>query len=220
MNSIKRKKFNVSLLGEAQVGKTSIFSVKSGFPFNPNQLATVGIENFLDKEIFNGTQYIFKIFDTAGQERYNTIVASTTKVADGYVLVFSVDQKSSLDKITAWYKYLEDNVNIKEKGIVLIGNKIDIKEREVSKEEGENFAKSLNIKYFETSAKDGIGINEAFKYIYKEIYELNEKAGLEDENNNEEIQKDKNVKNNNNIELNKKDHIKDNNIERKKGCSC
>ena len=220
MNKIKRTKFNVSLLGETQVGKTSLYSVKSGFHFNSNQLATVGIDNFLDKQIFNGIEYKFKIFDTAGQERYNKVVASTIKVADGYVLVFSVEKKSTLDRISTWLKYLEDNVDLKEKGLILIGNKIDLPEREVSTEDGKNFAKSYNIKYFETSAKKGIGIDEAFKEIYKIIYELNEDIKVEDENNNSgEIQKDKDNKNEK-IELNKEKHVKDNKNERKKSCPC
>ena len=174
----------------------------------------------MDKQIFNGIEYKFKIFDTAGQERYNKVVASTIKVADGYVLVFSVEKKSTLDRISTWLKYLEDNVDLKEKGLILIGNKIDLPEREVSTEDGKNFAKSYNIKYFETSAKKGIGIDEAFKEIYKIIYELNEDIKVEDENNNSgEIQKDKDNKNEK-IELNKEKHVKDNKNERKKSCPC
>ena len=176
----------------------------------------------MDQAKFENNLYNFKIFDTAGQERYNNIVASTIKVADGYVLVFSVDQKSSLDKISTWLKYLAENVDLKEKGLILIGNKIDLPEREVSTEEGKNFAKSFNIKYFETSAKERIGIDEAFKQIYKIIYELNENIRVEDDNNNSgEIQKDKDKDNKNeNIELNKIKHVKDNQNERKKHCSC
>ena len=113
--SIKRTKFNVSLLGETAVGKTSMIQVKSGMPFNEDQLATVGIDNLMEKAKFDGTEYKFKIFDTAGQERYNSISGSTIKVADGFVLVFSVNLKSSLDKITLWIKSIEETVNIKEK---------------------------------------------------------------------------------------------------------
>ena len=107
MNSIKRIKFNVSLLGETQVGKTSMVQVKSGIPFDEYQLATVGIDNFLDNATFENQEYKFKIFDTAGQERYNSISSQTLKVADGYILVFSVDKKSSLEKIDLWIKSIE-----------------------------------------------------------------------------------------------------------------
>ena len=198
MNSIKRIKFNVSLLGETQVGKTSMVQVKSGIPFDEYQLATVGIDNFLDNATFENQEYKFKIFDTAGQERYNSISSQTRKVADGYILVFSVDKKSSLEKIDLWIKSIEENVNIKKKALILVGNKCDIKNREVTKEEGENLAKQYHINYYETSAKTGEGIKEVFNQIYKNIYELYKK--LEESNKN----KPDSIKNANNIKLNNK----------------
>lgn len=202
--SIKRTKFNVSLLGETAVGKTSMIQVKSGMPFNEDQLATVGIDNLMEKAKFDGTEYKFKIFDTAGQERYNSISGSTIKVADGFVLVFSVNLKSSLDKITLWIKSIEETVNIKEKALILVGNKKDIQDREVSTEEGENFAEKYNMKYFETSAKTGEGIQEAFNQIYRDIYDLNVKLeALKNSNSSEP-----NPSNSGNIELKKKDHNK------------
>ena len=202
--SIKRTKFNVSLLGETAVGKTSMIQVKSGMPFNEDQLATVGIDNLMEKAKFDGTEYKFKIFDTAGQERYNSISGSTIKVADGFVLVFSVNLKSSLDKINLWIKSIEETVNIKEKALILVGNKKDIQDREVSTEEGENFAEKYNMKYFETSAKTGEGIQEAFNQIYRDIYDLNVKLeALKNSNSSEP-----NPSNSGNIELKKKDHNK------------
>ncbi len=202
--SIKRTKFNVSLLGETAVGKTSMIQVKSGMPFNEDQLATVGIDNLMEKAKFDGTEYKFKIFDTAGQERYNSISGSTIKVADGFVLVFSVNLKSSLDKITLWIKSIEETVNIKEKALILVGNKKDIQDRKVSTEEGENFAEKYNMKYFETSAKTGEGIQEAFNQIYRDIYDLNVKLeALKNSNSSEP-----NPSNSGNIELKKKDHNK------------
>ena len=47
------QKFNVSILGEKQVGKTSIISVKTGLQFNEKQISTVGIDNFIDKKVFD-----------------------------------------------------------------------------------------------------------------------------------------------------------------------
>ena len=59
--------------------------------------------------------------------------------------------------------------------MILVGNKIDINEREVTNEEGIKFAKERNMKYFETSAKTGFGIKEAFNQIFQDIYELNKR---------------------------------------------
>ena len=208
MNSIKRIKFNVSLLGETQVGKTSMITVKSGLQFNENQLATVGIDNFTDKATFDTKEYKFKIFDTAGQERYNSMSAQTIKVADGFILVFAVNDKASLEKISFWIKSIEDNVNMKEKSLILVGNKIDMK-REISTEEGKNFAKEYNLKYFESSAKTGEGINESFNEIYKDIYEKNKileggnpKKDDNNDDNEQKIQLDKKKKEKKNKEEN------------------
>ena len=183
MNSIKRTKFNVSLLGETQVGKTSMISVKTGIEFDENQLATVGIDNFLDIAKFENQEYKFKIFDTAGQERYNSISSQTLKVADGYILVFAVDKRSSFEKIDLWIKSLEENVNIKKKALILVGNKCDLEKREVTKDEGEKFAQEYHMNYYETSAKTGEGIQEVFNQIYKEIYQLFKKLEENNKNN-------------------------------------
>ena len=198
MESIQRTKFNVSILGESQVGKTSMISVKSGLQFNEKQIATVGIDNFIDKKVIDNKEYKFKFFDTAGQERYNSISAQTIKIADGFILVFSVTDRGSLEKISFWMKSIEENTNIKDKVIILVGNKIDM-EREISHEEANNFAKENNLKYFETSAKTGYGIDETFNQLYQDIYELNKKDNPENEKN-----KNIQLENTNNDEPNEK----------------
>ena len=169
---IKRTKFNVSILGETQVGKTCILSVYKGVKFNEKNLSTIGMDTFLDLVNIEGKEYKFKIFDTNGQERYNSISTSTIKFADGFLVVFSVDKKSSFDKVINWIKVIENNVDIRQKAVILIGNKIDKNERKVSNEEALSFAKRKKIKYFETSAKTGFNIKEVFNEIYKDIYML------------------------------------------------
>ena len=238
MDGIKRTKFNVSLLGESEVGKTSMVQVRTGTPFNEDQLATVGVENFIDTAIFEGKEYKFKIFDTAGQERYNSVATSVYKAVDGYLLVFAVDKKKTLEKISNWINSLEENVNLKEKVLILVGNKCDKEKREVSKEDGIEYAKSFNIKYFETSAKTRDGIDEVFHQIYQDLYELNEEKGLVDKKKSKkskdkkkekekekeikEKEKEKEKKENNSdnngkkIELNKEEHIKIDKKERKR----
>ena len=173
MSKIKRLKFNVSILGETKVGKTNMASVLTGQGFKSEILSTIGIDNFADKAVFDNTEYTFKIFDTAGQERYQKVVAdSTIKIADGFLMVFSVDKAETLKKINYWLNFIDEHTNLKEKALLLVGNKIDLPNREVTNEEGFNFAKERNMKYFETSAKTGFGIREAFHQLYKDIYDL------------------------------------------------
>ena len=169
---IKRKKFNISLLGESEVGKTRITNVYFGKEFEEVNLSTIGIDSFMDKAEFDGTEYKFKIYDTAGQERYRSISKSTIKITDGFLLVFSVDNKESFSLINYWFDSINEVVDIKKKVIFLVGNKIDLDERQVSNEEAMHFSKMKNIKYFETSAKTLFGIKEMFKQLYQDIYDL------------------------------------------------
>ena len=70
---------------------------------------------------------------------------------------------------------------------MIIGNKIDLKEKRIiSEEEGKKIAEEYNLNYFETSAKDNIGINEAMRDIIKDI--LNERSKQKNENINNKIE--------------------------------
>ena len=173
--NIERKEFNVILLGEKSVGKTSLVLSLTGQPFNENQIANIGVDFVSHNAIIDGKEFVFKIYDTAEQERFDSISSSILKAADGFLLVFSVDNKESLDKISKQIENIEENVDRKEKVLILVGNKIDSSIREVTHEKGMNFAKERNMKYFETCAKTGYGIKEAFNQIFQDVYELDEK---------------------------------------------
>ena len=170
MEEIKRTKFNISILGEARVGKTSICSVFLGKGFNNLTLQTVGLENTLVPVKFEGKKYKFKIFDTAGQERYRAIAKSTITLADGFLLVYAVDDKKTFQPLEEWIKSIKENCDINRKVLFLVGNKIDKENRIITNEEALSFANAHNIQYFETSAKDGTGIKEIFNLIFEEIY--------------------------------------------------
>ena len=167
---IKRKKFNVSLLGESEVGKTRIVNCYLGKEMEEINLSTIGIENYMDEKEFDGEIYKFKIYDTAGQERYKSISKSTIKITDGFLLVFSVNNKQSFKLINYWFDSIKDEIETSKKVIILVGNKIDLDNRQVTNEEAVNYAKMKNILYLETSAKTGFGIKELFKQLYQDIY--------------------------------------------------
>ena len=79
-------------------------------------------------------------------------------------------------KINEWIESIKEEVNVSQKAIILVGNKVDVPDRAVPKQEGEEFAKKFNFKYFETSAKTGEGVKESFNELYKDVFELNRKS--------------------------------------------
>ena len=165
------KKVQLLIIGDSTVGKTSILSRYTNGEFNPHYLATVGLDFFKKDEIFNGKTIRIKIWDTAGQERYKSLTQGYFRNAEGIMIVYDVTNSVSFENLKYWIQSIKSHIDI-DKGevpAIIIGNKIDIFEREVKKEDAEAFAKEQKFKYFETSAKNGNGINECIKFLVNTI---------------------------------------------------
>ena len=165
------KKVQLLIIGDSTVGKTSILSRYTNGEFNPHYLATVGLDFFKKDEIFNGKTIRIKIWDTAGQERYKSLTQGYFRNAEGIMIVYDVTNAVSFENLKYWIQSIKTHIDI-DKGevpAIIIGNKIDIFEREVKKEDAEAFAKEQKFKYFETSAKSGNGINECIKFLVNTI---------------------------------------------------
>ena len=169
------KKVQLLIIGDSTVGKTSILSRYTNGEFNPHYLATVGLDFFKKDEIFNGKTIRIKIWDTAGQERYKSLTQGYFRNAEGIMIVYDVTNLVSFENLKYWIQSIKTHIDI-DKGevpAIIIGNKIDIFEREVKKEDAEAFAKEQKFNYFETSAKNDDGVNECVKFIVKTILRKN-----------------------------------------------
>ena len=113
-----------------------------------------------------------QIWDTAGQERFRTITTSYFRGAHGILLVFDLTDKGSFQSIQTWLGEIQKNAD-SQVNKVLIGNKCDVEEsaRAVSRAEGEALAQQNGMAYFETSARKGQGVNEAFENIARQVVE-------------------------------------------------
>lgn len=111
-----------------------------------------------------------QIWDTAGQERFKTITQTYYKGAMGIILTYACNDRDSFNSIENWMKQIKQHANEKVCKI-LVGNKSDVPDRSVSYEEGKRLADSFGIKFFETSAKDSLNVNDSFNCIAKEIKE-------------------------------------------------
>jgi small GTP-binding protein len=110
-----------------------------------------------------------QIWDTAGQERFRTITQTYYRGAHGVILAYDCTREESFENISNWVKQVEKHAA---PGVqkILIGNKSDMTDLKViSKQRGEEMAKDNNMVFFETSALQGTGINEAFETISRKI---------------------------------------------------
>ena len=158
------------LLGDSSVGKTSILNKYISNKFDESSISTVGVD-YMDKIIdYNKFKIKLQIWDTSGEEKFRTITKNFYRNADGLLVVFDLTKKESYDHIKSWINEAKEN-NDKLKTI-LIGNKLDLKdERIVAIDVAKQFAEKNNLKYIETSAKDGTNINESFQAIIDLLFD-------------------------------------------------
>jgi Rab family protein len=162
------------------VGKSSLLSqyIKKEFPESP--LPTIAIE-FATKiiKIKEGGYVKAQIWDTAGQEKYKSITSHHYRKAVGALLVYDVTRKLTFENCIKWYNELKFNTE-KECVICIVGNKCDLveenpKRREVSTEEGREFARKNKTLFFEISAKNNNNVVECFEELLQQIYNTRRK---------------------------------------------
>ena len=171
-------KISIILVGDTNVGKTSIFKRYYKNEFKASKNATIGVE-FEAKEFkYKGQKYSIQIFDTAGQERFRSLTESYFHLGDGAFVVFDLTNKNSLISISGWINnVIEKKPNVK---MIILGNKDDLKDRQIPEDEINEVLEENNISnYIRVSAKNGTNIEKAFE----EMIDLFENNNNEDENN-------------------------------------
>ena len=165
------KKISLILIGESTVGKTSLMRVYNDLKFEESSLATIGIEVYTKNIQINEEVCSIKIWDTCGQERLRALSANYYRKADGVILVYDTTSIDSFNNLDYWLKSIKFYCK-RDIPIIIIGNKIDL-ENKIDKETLNNFMREhSNIPIFNTSAKTGKGINEAFYNIAQTIYNI------------------------------------------------
>ena len=161
-------KYKLIFLGDQGTGKSSILNRFVDDKFDPNYQATIGLD-FQSKNIKIDNQDIhLLLYDTAGQEKFRSLIPMYTRDANIIILVYDITRKESFTHIPDWVKDLT-NVKLDEVIFGLVGNKIDLEDqRQVTKEEGEKYAQDNNIIFQEVSAKTGDNFSDLF---YKKIFE-------------------------------------------------
>ena len=141
------KSIKVILLGDSNVGKSSIIDrLKSNtFKASPSTTITLEHHNLIIK--INSFILRMQIWDTAGQEKFDAIASTYYKSTDVVLFVYSIDSMNSFERINEWAKQVDDNIAKDEQQIrILIGNKTDLEdERKVSFQEGKNLSKEIKL---------------------------------------------------------------------------
>lgn len=178
--------FKVLLLGDGYCGKTSMRYRYMGQDFTSNYLATLGADFAIKEEPRDNYMVRYQIWDIAGQARFNTLRKSFYLGSQGAMILFDLTNRESLTHVMDWAEeFWENNGKGKAMPLVIIGNKIDLRDQKddcISAEEGKKYVEEqlnkhveYDIPYVETSALTGVNIDLAFKTIadyYMKMYNL------------------------------------------------
>ncbi|CAD8190526.1 unnamed protein product [Paramecium octaurelia] len=171
MNTCDKPIIKLLIIGDSAVGKTNILKRFCENQYTQSFVSTIGIDfKFRDLEV-EGKLMRLQIWDTAGQERFRTITSTYFKGAMGVILVYAVNNLESFQNIQNWMNQIKQNA-CESVIVVLVANKSDLNDRVVQYEQGKNLADSYGIKFFETSAKEGINIIDTFQCISKQIKDI------------------------------------------------
>lgn len=163
--------FKYIIIGDTGVGKSCLLLQFTDKRFQPVHDLTIGVEFGARMITIDGKQIKLQIWDTAGQEAFRSITRSYYRGAAGALLVYDITRRDTFNHLTTWLEDARQHSN-SNMVIMLIGNKSDLESRrEVTKEEGEAFAREHGLVFMETSAKTAANVEEAFINTAKEIYE-------------------------------------------------
>jgi small GTP-binding protein len=156
------RSIKVILIGDSNVGKTSIISRLVNNQYSDEYTPSISLEYNNHSIKINNFVIRMQIWDTAGQEKTNSIISNYYRSAEVAIFVYSINKLQSYNNIQEWYKELinenNDDNNVKK---VLLGNKLDLEnERKVEFETANSFAKANGFEVFaEITCKNDEGQN-------------------------------------------------------------
>ena len=157
------------IIGDTYGGKTSILNRYINKNFSHLFMATIGVDFYKSLIIKNNNKYKFTIWDTSGQEKFNSIIRTYFRDVGVIIIVFDLTNYNSFLNLRNWIETIdlyESNDIVK----VIVGNKCDLeKEKKVNFNEANDFCKRNNIIYIETSAKENINIDKIFNNVVEII---------------------------------------------------
>lgn len=158
--------FKLVLIGDGGVGKTTFVKRHLTGEFEKKYIATLGVEVHPMPFYTNHGQVLFNVWDTAGQEKLGGL-------RDGYyigghcgIIMFDVCARITYSNVPKWYKDLTrvcENIPI-----VLVGNKVDVKDRKV-KAKQITFHRKKNLQYYDISAKSNYQFEKPFVWLLRRL---------------------------------------------------
>ncbi|KAJ7326538.1 Ras- protein Rab-23 [Desmophyllum pertusum] len=169
----------VVVVGNGAVGKSSMIQRYCKGIFTKDYKKTIGVD-FLERQISIRSEDVrLMLWDTAGQEEFDAITKAYYRGAQACAIVFSTVDRDSFEAVEKWRSKVEDECG--SIPMVLVQNKIDLIDQALVKvEEAEDLAKKLRLKFYRTSVKEDLNVNDVFMYLSESYLEVLQNADIEE----------------------------------------
>ena len=158
-------------VGDVEVGKSCLIKRYCEGCFVKDYITTIGIDYGVKKVPFNDCLVNINIFDLSGDDDYKTVRTEYYKDSMGVLMVYDVNIQETFDSLGKWEKEAEKcGLDLTKCVVVVLGNKTDLKKKQVKTETARDWAKGKGYKFFEASARSGVNVSEAFKFLFDGMY--------------------------------------------------
>lgn len=164
------ERIKIISMGSGGSGKSCLIKRYCEDRFVSKYIATIGVDYGVKPVKVDGNDVRVNFWDLSGHQEFFEIRNEFYKDAQGCVLVYDASSRESFEELDAWLaEAAKFGANPREMPIALCANKSD-KRRQVSEEEGRNFATSRGLQYFDTPAATGQCVNEMFEQLFQSVY--------------------------------------------------
>jgi small GTP-binding protein len=166
--------YKVCIVGDSEVGKTTLLNQYLKRRFVPNAQRTIGSNFFVKYVKIPNVQNVLtlQVWDLAGQPRFRWVRYAFYKGAKGIVYTFDLTRKETFNNLLTWKEEVESKIGVQPN--ILVGNKLDLLNHEnrfIKLEDTNNLKQVLTAReYYETSAKLGTKVDDAFSKLALEMY--------------------------------------------------
>ena len=164
---------SIIMIGDTSVGKSTLMKKFISGQFSDSLAPTLGVELYKKEVTIDEKQYLYRIWDTCGQERFRSLSTSYFRNSDCIMLLFDLNSLNSFENLSSWFISIRDSGcdNIP---LIAVGTKCDLN-CNVDEERIKKFIDDNKIiqKYFKCSAKNNIGVEEPFLELGKLIIKFN-----------------------------------------------
>ena len=161
MSEENKSILKILLVGDSAVGKTSLMKKYTEKIFPENYKTSISVDFKIKEEKIQQVKYQIKILDTAGQERFRSVAKNYFHDADGFFVVFDMNDKDTFDSLNYWISEIKSVVA--DPKIIVLGNKIDLDPNVTEEDINEFRIKNIGIDVRQISVKKNYNIKESFK---------------------------------------------------------